>query len=448
LKASPQSQGFDIMPEKQNLNTSWIPPEHFNQVDSQVPGVIVYAPKPEEKHIDDAKSYTCPNCGANIAYDVSAGGIACEYCGYVAPVRSINVGKGADEFEFTLETVSQSKRGWGIERQMLHCDSCGGELSLAPGDITSTCPFCASNQVNITRSLEEDLRPRFLIPFKISREQATQLAGEWLGKGWFRPRELNPNAVLRKFNGIYLPFWTFDTTIYAHWKAQVGYEKRVRHYNASQKRWETRTKIEWRWEDGQVEFDVDDLLITGSSSKQVNHQYLEKIKPYQMRDLVVYEPDFLAGWQAQAYQTTLTDAWESAKGIIREQAKKACHRDIPTHHVRNFSMSADFADETWRYILLPVYLATYKFENEPYQLILNGQTGAVAGQKPVAWWKVWLVIAALLAPGMILGFVGVTMTLIGNMGAGAIALGVIAFVIGLIFSVLLYQRISKLEGKR
>ena len=141
------------MDEKQPLNPSWTPPEHFMQVDSKVPGIIVYAPKPEETHIDDLKSYTCPSCGANIAYDVSAGGIACEYCGYVAPVRAINVGKGADEFEFTLDTVSQSKRGWGIERQVLHCESCGGELSLGPGDITSTCPFCASNQVNITRSL-------------------------------------------------------------------------------------------------------------------------------------------------------------------------------------------------------------------------------------------------------------------------------------------------------
>jgi predicted RNA-binding Zn-ribbon protein involved in translation (DUF1610 family) len=437
-----------MMTEKHNSSGLWSPPENFIQVNSQVPGVIVYAPKPPETDKDDIKSYTCPNCGANIAYDVSAGGVACEYCGYVAPVPSMTIGKAADEFEFTLETVSQSKQGWGIERQVLHCDSCGGELSIAPGNLTTTCPFCASNQVNVTTSMEETLRPRYLVPFKISREDATQLAADWLGKGWFRPKELNPNAVLRRFNGIYLPFWTFDTAIDARWKAQVGYEKTVRHYNAAQKRWETRKKIDWRWEDGDVYFNVDDLLITGSSSRQINHNYLEKIKPYNMGELVAYEPDYLAGWQAQAYQTTLTEAWEDAKRIIREQAKIACHQDIPTHHVRNFSMSADFADESWRYILLPVYLATYRFENEPYQLILNGQTGAVAGQKPVAWWKVWLVIAALLSPGMILGFVGVTLTLLADAGAGAIALGVIAFVIGLILSMLLYQKITRLEGKR
>ncbi len=437
-----------MMSEKQMPTVSWKPPEHFIKIDSRVPGVIVYAPKPPETDKEEVKSYTCPNCGANIAYDVSAGGVACEYCGYVAPIRAINVGKSADEFEFTLETVSQSKQGWGIERQILHCDSCGGELSIAPGSLTTTCPFCASNQVNVTKSLEETLRPRYLIPFKITQEQAAVLAGEWLGKGWYRPKELNPNTVIRRFNGIYLPFWTFDAAINARWEAQVGYEKKVRHYNAQQKRWETRTKIEWRWEDGHVQLNIDDLLITGSNPRQVNHRYLEAIKPYDMGELVLYEPDYLAGWKAQAYQTTLTEAWESAKRIIREEAKQACHQDIPTNHVRNFSMSADFADESWRYILLPVYLATFKYENEPYQVILNGQTGAVAGQKPVAWWKIWLVIAALLAPGMILSFVGVTLTLIGDTGAGAIALGVIFFVIGLILSVLLYQRISKLEGKR
>ncbi len=83
---------------------------------------------------------------------------------------------------FTLETVSQVKTGLGHERQILHCDSCGGELSIAPGS-TTTCPFCASNQVNVTKSLEETLRPRYLIPFKITQEQAAVLAGEWLGKG-------------------------------------------------------------------------------------------------------------------------------------------------------------------------------------------------------------------------------------------------------------------------
>ncbi|MDY6866553.1 MAG: TFIIB-type zinc ribbon-containing protein, partial [Chloroflexota bacterium] len=359
------------MSQKQSPNISWSPPEGYQQVPSQVSGVVVYAPKPESVEKAQAKTYKCPNCGANLAYDVSAGGIACEYCGYTAPVQSVHVGKTADEFEFTLETISQAERGWGVQRQVLHCDSCGAALSIPLGALTNTCPFCASNQVNVTTSLDETLRPRFLIPFKIKPEQIKNITADWLGKGWFHPGELRSNAALRRFNGVYLPFWTFDTQVQAQWHAQVGYKKTVRHYNSREKRWETRTKIEWRWENGSVHLSIDDYLISGSSPKHINQRILQGIYPYQISGLVAYEPDYLAGWQAQAYETTLTEAWQNAKAAIREQAKETCYEDIPTSHVRNFSMTADFADESWRYILLPVYLATYKYEGKAFQVMVN-----------------------------------------------------------------------------
>ena len=417
------------------------------QVDSQVPGVMVYAPQPKTAQADQAKSFTCPNCGATIAYDVAAGGIACEYCGYTAPVRSIQVGKTADEFEFTLETVSQAARGWGIQRQVLHCDACGAELSLPEGRLSTTCPFCDSNQVNLVTSLEETLRPRFIIPFKISPEHTHRLSADWLGKGWFHPDELSAAAIIRRIMGIYLPFWTFDTQVEAQWRAQVGYEKTERHYNAHEKRWETRTRIVWRWEDGRIQLTTDDLLVSGSNPKHISQHILQRIYPFQMQALMAYEPGYLAGWQAQAYETTLTDAWESGKALIREKARQACYQDIPTHHVRNFSMSADFEDESWRYILLPVYLASYKYSDETYQLMINGQTGTVAGQKPVAWWKIWLAISAMLAPGIISGLIGLPLMLLGGAGVIPIALGIVLFIIGLILSILLYNKARGSEAK-
>lgn len=426
---------------------TWTPPEGYMRVDSKLPNVIVYAPQPETVEKDQAKSYACPNCGANISYDVSASGIACEYCGYIAPVKAMHVGKKADEFEFTLETISQSERGWGIQRQVLHCDSCGGNLSIPQGTLSTTCPFCSSNQVNVTTSLEESLRPRFLIPFKITREQTRRLATDWLGKGWFHPNELAVNTFVDRFVGVYLSFWTFDTKINAHWRAQVGYQKTVRHYNASQKRWESRTKIVWRWENGDIHLNIDDFLVTGSSNRHISHRILKRIYPYHMSGLVGYNPDYLAGWRAQAYETTLTEAWESGKCAIREQAKKACYQDIPTQRVRNFSMTADFEDEAWRYILLPVNLTSYRYEDQIYQVMVNGQTGAVAGQKPVAWWKIWLAIAALLLPGILLGVIGLPLLFIGGFGIVPIALGIILFVIGLIISFKLYNSAHQSEAK-
>jgi hypothetical protein len=110
-------------------------------------------------------------------------------------------------------------------------------------------------------------------------------------------------------------------------------------------------------------------------------------------------------------------------------------------------MSADCADESWRYVLLPVYLAAYHSGEETYQVMVNGQTGTVAGQKPVAWWKIWLAVGAMLAPGLILGLIGLPMLLLGGAGALPIALGIILFIIGAIFSVMLYKKAEESEAK-
>ena len=428
------------------LNSDKKMPEGFHRVDSKVPGVIVYAPQSKAFKKDQPTRFACPNCGANVAYDISAGGIACEYCGYIAPVRAVNVGRNASEFEFTLETVSQSNRGWGTERQILACDSCGARLSIPKGTLSARCPFCASNQVNVTVSVEESLRPRFLVPFQITPEQTQALAAEWLGKGWYHPNELATTKITRNFTGIYLPFWTFDTQVNAHWRAQVGYEETERHYNSHEKRWETRTKIVWRWESGDVRLKVDDFLVSGSGKGRIHHRILEDLYPFNLHALVTYEPSYLAGWRAQAYETTLTEAWESSKQAIRESAKKACYQDIPSHHVRNFSMSADFADESWRYILLPIYLTAYTYHEKFYQIMINGQTGTVAGQKPVAWWKIWLAVGGMLTPGILLGLIGLPLLLLGGAGVIPIGLGIVLFIIGAVLSVILINRARQSEA--
>ena len=434
------------MPDNPVQEVSWSPPQGYTLVESKVPGVVVFAPQPERVEHDQGISYDCPNCGANVAYDVSTGGVACEYCGYIAPVAAEQVGKYAEDFEFTLETLTQARRGWGTERQVLHCDSCGGELSLAAGALTTTCPFCASNQVNVITSQDEVLRPRFLVPFKITLEETISLAKTWLGKGWYHPNALAQNVIIRRFLGIYLPFWTFNARVDARWRAEVGYQKTERRYNAHTKRWETRTRTVWKWENGRVHLDIDNLLISGSAPNHLSHRILHQLYPFQMGDLVAYRPDYLAGWQAQAYETTLPEAWEIGKKTIRGKAKQACYQKIPSNQVRNFTMSADFSDESWRYILLPVYLAAYRYEDRVFQVMINGQTGVVAGGKPVAWWKIWLAIAACLAPGALLTLIGLPLTLVGGIGIIAMALGIILFVIGVIIGFSLYNHARKSEA--
>jgi hypothetical protein len=259
---------------------------------------------------------------------------------------------------------------------------------------------------------------------------------EWLGQGWMHPPELRNVRALRELTGVYLPFWTFDARVHADWKAEVGTRKSVRYFDDG--KWKTRTVIVWHWRSGRVHLPIDDHLTSGTA--HVSRVILGKVAPFDLDALVEYEPGYLAGWQAKAYDVQLQDAWELAKEEIREQAKRACRADTGSAHVRNFRMAADFADERWRYVLLPVYLASYPLEEHTFQVMVNGQTGKVAGQKPVAWERVWLAIAAMLAPGACLGLLGLLTLALGGIGVVGLVLGFVLFVTGSIGAVVVFKK--------
>jgi hypothetical protein len=76
-------------------------------------------------------------------------------------------------------------------------------------------------------------------------------------------------------------------------------------------------------------------------------------------------------------------------------------------------------------------------------VLVNGQTGTVSGQKPVAWWKIWLAIAGILSPGVLLGLVGLITMLFGGIGLVPLVGGIIFFIIGLIFSIVIFRKATQ-----
>ena len=420
--------------------SSFIPPPGYQPVPSAVAGISLYAPGKAVDLNSTPVTYECPQCGAPTRFEVAAGGVACEHCGFQAPARAAPVGRQAKETEFTLDALAESRQGWGVVRRQLHCDACGAELEVAENALTATCPFCASNQVNLRQSPGDHLRPRFLVPFAVQAADCQRQAREWLGRGWYHPKALASTTALQPFTGIYLPFWTFSAQVNAGWRAEVGHERIESYYDAASKSTRTRTRIDWSWESGQVEAAYRDLLVLGSA--HVSRVLLQRIQPFQLNGLVTYSPDYLAGWQAQVYDVPLETAWDQGKAQMREQSKQQCYQSIRSSHVRNFSMTADFGDEAWRFILLPVYLTAYRFDHRVFQVLVNGQSGKIAGQKPVDWWKIWLAIAVMLLPALVAGLIGLTQRADG-IGILILALGLLA--LGLVGAGMLYRRAASAE---
>ena len=423
---------------------SQFPPTDFILTNSSIEGIEIYKPAPvKDDHLQETVDFKCPQCGAVTAYSIIDGGLKCTHCGYYEAPKSETVGKGAQQFEFTIETMERAIYGWGEARKALECQNCGAEITLPVQAMTATCPFCASSKVVHRPASQDILRPKFLIPFKIEEQVCMKIAREWLGSTWMTPKELRQAAMVADFIPIYLPFWTFDATATSKWQAEVGHTREERYYDRSSHEWKTRTKTVWRWESGQVQLPFDDVLIQGT--RFISRLLLGRINVYKFDGLVPYEPSYLAGFQAQSFDITLESAWEESRSEMREVTRRECIAKASSLKIRNFSMDLDFDGETWRYILLPVYVASYVYSGRAYQALLNGQSGEISGQRPVNWKKVWLVIAALLSPGVALGLIGFVTLLFAGLGVLIAGVGFLILIIGLVISVIVFQKAQGLD---
>lgn len=416
------------------------PPPDFIRTTSVVPGIDVYMPRPPAETHQEMVDFHCPQCDGVTAYSAENGGLTCTFCGYYEPPRQKTVGTEAKAFEFTVETMDRAAQGWGVERLELACQRCAAHLTQAADSLTNTCPFCGSNQVIQAKAPQDVLRPRFLIPFTVTADACQEKTAVWLGSSWMLPSDLKRLARTAEFTPIYIPYWTFSAATQADWRAEVAHtrQKHVRRNG----RTETVTVTEWRWESGRAGVSFDDLLVNGS--QHLSQLLLQKVQTYDLQALVPYDASFLAGMHAQAYEVGLEDAWENGRQLMRARTKSACQSQATSQRMRNFSMNLAFADETWRYILLPLYLATYQYNGQAYQVMVNGQTGVIAGQRPVAWKKVVLAASSMLAPALLLGFIAVLMLSAGLGGLVAIA-AVLAFVIGLIAAIVTVSQAAKMD---
>ncbi|MCA9873389.1 MAG: hypothetical protein KC441_07030, partial [Anaerolineales bacterium] len=179
------------------------PPPDFVRTSSAVPGIDVYMPRPPAETHQEVVDFHCPQCDGVTAYSAENGGLTCTFCGYYEPPRQEVVGKGAAAFEFTVETMDRAAQGWGVERKELVCERCAARLTLSTDSLTTTCPFCGSNQVIQAKAPQDVLRPRFLVPFSVTADTCREKTAVWLTNSWMLPSDLKRLARTAEFAPIY-----------------------------------------------------------------------------------------------------------------------------------------------------------------------------------------------------------------------------------------------------
>ena len=301
--------------------------------------------------------------------------------------------------EWLAKLATSHETGWGVETRTFRCNSCNASVAVEPNITATVCPFCGSHHVLAQEQSTKLITPESLVPFQIDQQTAILKFRTWLKKGWFRPNEVKRIATQAeaRVQGVYLPFWTFDAQTYSHWWAEAGHYYYVtQQYRDSRGQTKTRQVRKTRWVPASGSHDqfYDDVLAYATQS--VKEKILRKIYPFDTQKLVPYRPQYLAGWRAEEYQIDLAKGWEMGKETIQNLIRSACAAKVPGDTHRNLRVQTRFENLTFKHILLPVWIASYRINNKIYNFMVNGQTGRVQGEAPVSWWKVALAVLIVL----------------------------------------------------
>lgn len=296
------------------------------------------------------------------------------------------------------------------DQKHFHCDSCGSDLSVDLSQRSLVCPFCDSTYV---RELPETLgreRPEFVIGFTITPEQAQQRFKEWLKQNtWFRPGDLATAAMVDKLRGMYVPFWSFSMLAQSTWQASIGeYWYRTESYTTRVNgKTVTRTRrvryTEWWPLAGRHHRYYSGYLVSGS--KGLTQAQAVQIQPYQMQALKRYEPYFLAGWMSEEYSVDRDAAFQHCQQEFYRQEEQNVATFLPGDTHDELAVQTEFSHIYSDLCLLPIYVVSYRYQGKLYQFLLNGQTGKLTGDKPIAWQRIWIVVGVIIAALMLLALV-------------------------------------------
>lgn len=350
--------------------------------------------------------FPCDNCGSDLRFDPGDDRLVCDHCGHTEPIAGSGPWQGSiRELDFRAAVEQRLAAEEIEETRVVTCPNCGAQTEYDSDIHAAECPFCATPVVTDTGT-HRHIKPRGLLPFALEEEQARSAVTDWLGRLWFAPNGLQEYARKgRRMSGIYVPYWTFDADTKSSYTGQRG-----THYYVTKtvirdgKRRNVRVrKTRWRSVSGRVARFFDDVLVLASRS--LPKTYTDGLEPWDLSALEPYKPEYLAGFRAEGYQVELADGFKEARAYMDRMIRRDVKYDIGGDDQRIGTVDTAVSDVTFKHILLPVWLAAYKYRGKTYRFVVNGRTGRVQGERPWSVWKIAFAVLVGLILASIAGFV-------------------------------------------
>ena len=348
--------------------------------------------------------FPCPGCNSQLYFNAQQQQLVCEHCGTKVAIDKAT--SQIKENNLRQQITGATDTATTVEQLVYKCNRCGSESAYTTETPTFVCSFCNYEAVNPVAYKTRIIQPSGMIPFRIDRQQSLSIFKTWLGKGFWAPNDLQQFARHDALHGIYLPFWTYDAQTYSEWSGYGGrYYYETETYTDAQGKQQTRTvqRTEWIYRSGDYEHFFDDILIGGAT--ELSQDEYESIFPYQLEELVNFDARYLSGWKADVYDIAVHDGYEKAEAMMQNAIHDACAELCRIDTYRDLEVETAYSNQTYKHILLPLWLCSYKYKNKNYHFLINGQTGAIHGKKPVSWVKVTLAVLAAIVLVVVLLFV-------------------------------------------
>jgi len=350
--------------------------------------------------------FPCETCGSDLRFDPASHQLVCDHCGNQQVIGGTRqLASGIKELDFRSTIANTLDAAEIEETRVVTCPNCGATTEFDETTHSAECPFCATPVVTDT-GLHRHIKPRGLLPFALDEPSARKALTGWLSSLWFAPNGLMDYARKgRTMNGIYVPYWTFDADTKSAYEGQRGmhyYETKTVMRDGKREQVQVR-KTRWSRASGRVARFFDDVLVL--ASKSLPKRYTDGLEPWDLSALEPYKPEYLAGFRAEGYQVKLADGFTEARQYMDRMILRDVKYDIGGDEQRVSDVQTQIGDVTFKHILLPVWLAAYKYRGRTFRFVVNGRTGRVQGERPYSAWKITFAVIIGLIIALITGYV-------------------------------------------
>lgn len=361
-------------------------------------------------------NYQCPACMGPLHFVGASGKLECEYCGASYDAAEIEAlyaekeekaavaqqaaeaGQSAPSEDGGAWDTSGFSEDWGAEGDGMRaysCPSCGAELICDENTAATSCPYCGNPTV-VPGQFSGQLRPDFIIPFKLSKEDAVKaLKDHYKGK-IFLPRSFTQENHVQEIQGIYVPFWMFDGEA----EGDARYKATRSHTYSSGDYEITETEHYEIFRAGFLSFEK----IPADASSKMPDDHMDSIEPYDYQELKPFSTAYLPGFLADKFDVTVEQCLQRADQRC-EGTLSAALRNTVTGYDTCMLIHDTIKLKRGKvhYALMPVWMLNTTWKGKNFLFAMNGQTGKLVGDLPVSWGRFWGLFAAMAVPLSVLG---------------------------------------------